>query len=1376
MLSPRHLSRALLVIAAIANAALSAPQAATPNPSADVEPEAWADPDMKVTRGLWLWLDAGRLNAARKAHGQPDAIDGVRVETWFDGSGHGRDLSQASEEARPRFLEGALRFDGDKSYLERDEPGAPLESFTLFVVAAPLSNLGGFRALVALHERGHEDYTSGVTVDLGPGYTGRFETLNVEGKGFGGVANLLPKPSDFGVVRRLTVTSTPGPAGTRLGADGEAGRSRDRAASTFRVDRVLVGSRFYGFPPDVRGAFDGDILEVLLYDRMLDDAERTEVEAYLARRHGGDRPVLRPGKAVVGKPLVAVADPPALQMMVPGFATRELPVDLTNINNVRYRADGKLVALAYDGDIHLLSDRDGDGLEETVARFWENRGSLIAPIGMALTPPADARGDGVFVASKGKVSLILDRDRDGRADEEIVVASGWKQLPHGVDALGVALDADGAVYFGLGTTDFTNAYVLDPSGHASYRLDADHGTIQKVAPDFSRREIVATGIRFPVGLAFNAAGDLFATDQEGATWLPNGNPFDELLHIQVGRHYGFPPRHPEHLPAVIDEPSVFDYTPQHQSTCGLTFNEPVNGGPTFGPPHWAGDALVTGYSRGKLFRTKLARTAAGYVAQNQWLAALDMLAADACVSPRGELVVAVHSGLPDWGSGPKGKGKLYKVAATDCNVPQPVLAWPAGPQELRVAFDRPLDPGALRDLTKTASIEYGQAVRPGDRLEALRPGYEVVGRQMLMPRFELPILSAQVAADRRSLLLATAPHPEAASYALTIAGGLRGTPVTAPAGALPQVADVDLGYDLSGVEASWRPATGEEGWSGWLPHPDLAVARAFTAGSADHERLWSVIARPGRLTLKTKLDLWQMLRPAVQPGSNPGYTLPVEEVTVAFAASGPIVLRASGAGVSIRTDGTRQARFTVTPGEREPVPLEIAMDTGPGAALSVSWSTSEDERARALPLRRLLLPWASIGAQAESFMRRAIPELEGGDWSRGRALFFGEVARCSSCHKVRGRGGEIGPDLSNLIHRDYASVFRDIHTPSVALNPDFIAHSVALADGRVLQGTLRSQGDRLVLGDTEGRLTSVERAEVEEVLPSSTSVMPEGLDVTLGPDRLRDLLTFLLTEPLTPAALERTDAPPPRRRAELEAVPVVGAPAGNPRALRVVLAGGPKDHGPDEHDYPLWQKRWSALLATDDTLTVETADGWPAPAQWEQADLVVFYSNNPGWEASKAQELDRFFARGGGVVLIHYAVDGHQHVEALADRIGLAWQGGRSAFRHGPLDVDFSGSTHPIATGFKGLHLVDESYWQLVGDPAGIQVLGTGVEDGQARPLFWTRETRGGRVFVSIPGHYTWTFDDPLFRLLILRGMAWAAGEPVDRFRELATLGARMSE
>ncbi len=1345
--------------------------------------ESWADPGLKVTRGLSLWLDAGRLNDARRAHGRPDASDGSKVGTWYDGSGCGRHLAQIREEAQPVYLEDALRFDGRASYLERAGAALRLTDFTIFIVAAPLSNPGDFRAFLAMHEQGQPDFVSGLTVDMGFGFTMKLDMLNVEGEGFGGMINLMAEPSEFGVVRRMTVTSSPGPGATKLDVDGKAARSRDRRQSVLDVDRITVGARFFGFPPVIQGFLDGDILQILVYDRVLDEAERQEVDGYLAAHLGGKSAIKRPRRQGGGKPLVSVPNPPPVQVLAPGFSVRELPVGLTNINNVKYRADGKLVALSYAGDIYLLSDQDGDGVEEKVERFWENKGSLVAPIGMALSADNNHSGNAVFVASKGKISAIYDVERDDKADMELIVAQGWKELPHGVDALGVAVDDVGNVYFGLGTTDFTNPYRVDAAGRAAYDLKEEHGTIQKVAPShtgnrWGKREIIATGIRFPVALAFNRLGDLFATDQEGATWLPNGNPFDELLHIQPKRHYGFPPRHPRHLPSVIDEPSVFDYGPQHQSTCGLNFNEPVNGGPIFGPAHWAGDALVTGYSRGKLFRTKLVKTPSGYVAQNQLLAVLNMLAADACVSPRGNLVVAVHSGLPDWGSGPKGKGKLYKINYNDRDVPQPVLAWAAGPQEACIAFDRPLDPARLRDLAKTISIEFGRSVRPGDRFESMRPGYEVVARQMASPRFDLPILSAQVSADRHSLLLYTAPHPEASAYAISLPALGRPDSSKARSGDLPHVAAVDLGYDLCGAMATWRPETGDQGWSGWLPHLDLAVARAFTAASALHDQLWDAIKRPGRLTLRTKVDLWQMLRPAVQPGSSAGDTLPDEEVSLVLSAPGPIEVTAP-AGNSPQgrgNDGRYRVRIPVRPKERQPLQLDISLATGHQTTLEVSCTTQEDNRPRALPLRRFLLPWADLEARTDAIAERHIPELKGGDWARGRTLFYGEQSRCSACHKVRGRGGEIGPDLSNLVHRDYTSVLRDIHTPGAAINPDFIAHNVALADGRVLQGTLHTEGDRLIVGDTTGRRLVVDRAQVETTSPSSSSIMPEGLDTALGPEKLRDLLTFLLTDPLSPAAIEHDGPPPPRRRSELDAVLKGSMAVEKPKRLRIVLAGGPKDHGPGEHDYPLWLKRWSALFATDEAVTVETADGWPAPRQLEKADAVVFYSDNPGWNVAKAAELDRFLARGGGVVLIHYAVDGHEAVPALAERIGLAWQGGKSAFRHGPLEVDFSRAKHPITRGFDKLQLLDESYWNLVGDPKSVDLLGTGIEDGQPRPLFWARQAGNGRIFVSIPGHFTWTFDDPLFRVLILRGIAWTTGEPVDRFNELATLGARIGE
>src|SRR5262249_15022085 len=178
-------------------------------------------------------------------------------------------------------------------------------------------------------------------------------------------------------------------------------------------------------------------------------------------------------------------------------------------------------------------------------------------------------------------------------------------------------------------------------------------------------------------------------------------------------------------------------------------------------------------------------------------------------------------------------------------------------------------------------------------------------------------------------------------------------------------------------------------------------------------------------------------------------------------------------------------------------------------------------------------------------------------------------------------------------------------------------------------------------------------------------------------------------------------------------------------------------------------------------------------AVFDKADVIVFYSANPGWTAEKGKQLDAFLARGGGLVYLHWAVNGHKDAAALAQRIGMAWGAG-ARFRHEALELTFPDAELPITRGFTKTSVVDESYWGLLPGPGKVHVLGTAVEDGQPRPLLWARTQGKGRVFVSILGHYTWTFDDPLFRILVLRGIAWAAGEPADRLLDLATVRARV--
>jgi type 1 glutamine amidotransferase len=264
-----------------------------------------------------------------------------------------------------------------------------------------------------------------------------------------------------------------------------------------------------------------------------------------------------------------------------------------------------------------------------------------------------------------------------------------------------------------------------------------------------------------------------------------------------------------------------------------------------------------------------------------------------------------------------------------------------------------------------------------------------------------------------------------------------------------------------------------------------------------------------------------------------------------------------------------------------------------------------------------------------------------------------------------------------------------------------------------------------------------------------------------------------------PVYADEPAAPPARSQAEVDQL-LAGADEqaaqedAAQRPMRIVLVAGPKDHGQGEHDYPAWHEVWPRLIKRSPNTEVDTAWEFPSQEQIEWADVLVFFQRGR-WNDDRAAAIDPFLARGGGAVYIHWAVDGQGGQEEFAERIGLASLGGSIRYRHGEMNVDLTpGSDHPIARNFGNIDILDEAYWKLTGDPSKLDLIGTSIEDGEPQPIFWTVERGRGRVFVSIPGHYSWTFDDPAFRTLLLRGIAWSGRRDVDRFNELVTLDARV--
>ena len=197
----------------------------------------------------------------------------------------------------------------------------------------------------------------------------------------------------------------------------------------------------------------------------------------------------------------------------------------------------------------------------------------------------------------------------------------------------------------------------------------------------------------------------------------------------------------------------------------------------------------------------------------------------------------------------------------------------------------------------------------------------------------------------------------------------------------------------------------------------------------------------------------------------------------------------------------------------------VWMDTtvtiaSPAKKLDISYHTLRDPRPRALPVRQFLMPFANPALPDQD--SREIPEIAGGNYQAGRALFTGKSA-CSTCHQLRGEGFRVGADLGNLVHRDYESVLRDMVNPNATINPDAIGYLVQLKDRQTLTGTRMSGTETgLELAIPGKNPLKIQKAEMDQIDPMAAWLMPAEIEKLLSEAEMRDLMTYLLSEPPKP--------------------------------------------------------------------------------------------------------------------------------------------------------------------------------------------------------------------------------------------------------------------
>ncbi len=133
-----------------------------------------------------------------------------------------------------------------------------------------------------------------------------------------------------------------------------------------------------------------------------------------------------------------------------------------------------------------------------------------------------------------------------------------------------------------------------------------------------------------------------------------------------------------------------------------------------------------------------------------------------------------------------------------------------------------------------------------------------------------------------------------------------------------------------------------------------------------------------------------------------------------------------------------------------------------------------------------------------------------GDALAGERFFTGK-GNCLTCHMVRGRGGVLGPDLSNIGRdRRPAEIEQALLVPGTLGArrgaPSYRAVTVRLHDGRTIRGIAKNESAfDLQLLSVDGKLHLLSKSQIAEIA-GERSLMPK---TEATADEIRDLVAYL---------------------------------------------------------------------------------------------------------------------------------------------------------------------------------------------------------------------------------------------------------------------------
>lgn len=129
------------------------------------------------------------------------------------------------------------------------------------------------------------------------------------------------------------------------------------------------------------------------------------------------------------------------------------------------------------------------------------------------------------------------------------------------------------------------------------------------------------------------------------------------------------------------------------------------------------------------------------------------------------------------------------------------------------------------------------------------------------------------------------------------------------------------------------------------------------------------------------------------------------------------------------------------------------------------------------------------------------------DATRGDQVYQRE---CVACHRLGERGFQVGPNLALIRNRTPEALLEAIMDPNREVQPNYVNYIVVDDSGRTLTGLLQAEtAASVTLARDKGVTETIQKQNIEQLRSTGQSLMPEGLEKTLDPQGLADLLAFL---------------------------------------------------------------------------------------------------------------------------------------------------------------------------------------------------------------------------------------------------------------------------